>query len=361
MSSFDINLNSLFSITNDFSINSKISYKFNEEKFNQKRESKDIAFSLEGHYKIIPLHQINFSFAINNSFYNDKSENININFFSGYSYYFGELINNQLKEGNIKGVVYEDENNNNYYDNGEKIFSGIKIELKDKKEISNKNGFNFSNLPYSSYEISVDKKTLPKGYNITSSSSEIINLYEKNKSVNFSISNKIHLRGIVYRNKNRFGGLDSIKVILDNKYEVETDLDGTFSFRTELGKHTLKLDIASIPKNYSPFNGIIKNIDINNDNNNNLEFILYPIRTFKANILDTLRGSKLIINEIFNVKYIYNDKIIEKKIKTNDLGQLYIKDLDECYLEISHHRMKDSVKIKIEDYPKQIKSEIYLY
>ena len=92
-----------------------------------------------------------------------------------------------------------------------------------------------------------------------------------------------------------------------------------------------------------------------------MEFILYPIRTFKANILDTLRGSKLIINEIFNVKYIYNDKIIEKKIKTNDLGQLYIKDLDECYLEISHHRMKDSVKIKIEDYPKQIKSEIYLY
>lgn len=354
---FNLTLSSNINIDKVFRFNSNFSYNSNLEKSNELRKIQNLSSSNILEYKLEPYHSFSLNFSTNTEFI-EKKVSTSINTLLSYTYYFGEKLYYQETKGKIKGVIFEDINNNGIFDLGEKTFENVKLSINKNKYESKFNGYESTDLDYNTYTIDVINNTLPKGYKFMGGDTETILLNEKEKIVNFAITNKNTLRGIVYKNKKQLEGLDSIKVILDNKYEYETDSDGYFSFFTETGEHTLKIDPFSIPKNYTTSEKINKKIVVANEKENNITFTLFPIITFKGVVLDSQNNQPIPYEEL-TIKLIVNNTVKTKIIKSNEKGDFFIRDLEEGELEISSKRMKNPLKIKITNELQSIKQNIY--
>lgn len=360
-----VNNNNLFfnlvttsNLTKDFSLSSELAYNLSTNPFYKKQQ--DFILRLSCNYKINSIHEINFNVNFNKNDYDKNNIFFNPNILLTYSYLWDSSLNGLKREGEIKGVVFDDSNGNGIFDKNEKILPNIDISIRNSskiiKSIKTSNSGYSTSIEYGTYEISFDDQSLPKGYKPKGAFPEIVTLSEKIREVNFPVSNKINISGIVYNSKSKLSGIDNIVVVLDNKIRKETDLDGSFSFVAEKGEHTIKIDYTSIPNGYTVIGKGSKSISVT-EINNELFFILNPVRNLKGSIFNII-SNKPATNFTFDIKYFCSNQIISEKITTDENGEFLLRDLEEGSIEISSPFIKKHFKLLIENKPIDLKITI---
>lgn len=313
-------------------------------------------FKLDSTLRINPFQELKVQIAGNNTI--NGATNITSN--ASYNFTFGgqSIVN----KGEISGLIFEDINSNGYFDKEEKTFSDIKITTKDKVSITDKSGrYEFNDIEYGDYEIKADKSSFPKGYKLVTYQ-ESISLSEKNKEVNFITSNKIGVKGIVYSTPKKNKGIGNIQINVDNIDNLNTDEDGYFSVKVIPGLHVFQVDYNSIPKNYTMKSKITQKVEVSEDSDTNVEFILNPIRIIKGlvhkkdNKESTIEGIKI------TVKHLSNDNEIIKteEIESDEDGEFSIEEFEGDYVEITTKENKEPIKVQTPDTPFKLEYDIQI-
>ena len=175
--------------------------------------------------------------------------------------------------GNIEGYVFKDLNSDGLWQSDEPPVEGITLWLgKEKKEVSDIFGYyKFKQVKIRKGNVSVDVSTLPSGFVLTVPDIQEANIKHKQTSrIDFGISSRSEIYGLIFEDKNGNGaydkddiGVSGVVIILDDDKKAITDGSGRYSFRNaSVGKHTVKLDINSLPIKYLPKTPISKDLEL---------------------------------------------------------------------------------------------------
>jgi hypothetical protein len=341
-------LNSKFNFHENFNTNVQLSYQYNIENTSKVMGVHKLNAKISNSLKLFDNNEIKFSVNANNE--NLLKNNFNINSNINYIYNFGVESKNT---GKITGTVFDDKNCNSILDEDESPVVGVKVFLKDKTSITDSKGnYEFLNLEYGKYQVKMGTEGLKKGYKMTTSLIEEVNLDKSNYNFNFGITNKITLKGYVYSSKTKNKGLANIEVKLDNDSSL-TDDDGAFYFKSIPGLHVLEIEHTTIPKNYKFQGKLNQKIELSEEKDNNIEFIFKPKRTIKLSVHKSSDTSKVLsgIEVIVKHKPINSDSEHIEKIKTDEDGEVILTDIEEGEVEIYSKFFKDIYKIEVPDDP----------
>lgn len=175
--------------------------------------------------------------------------------------------------GNIEGYVFKDLNSDGLWQSDEPPVEGIRLYLgKDKKQISDIFGYYiFKQVKARKGSVNVDISTLPGGFVLTVPDTQEANIrHRQTARLDFGISSRSEIYGIVFEDKNDNGaydqddlGVSGVVIVLDSGKKTTTDEYGRYSFRTTTaGKHTLKLIINTIPIKFLPQTSIYKDVEL---------------------------------------------------------------------------------------------------
>lgn len=351
----NFNLSLFYKLTKQLDLSSNISYSRAISDNKNQPVNNSYSLQLSGSWQPSVYHKINTGFGISKSDFNSFSLFSTI----GYSYYFGAGVDEGYTVGNIKGVVYEDINNNNTFDLGEKVFNNVKVISGNKIIKTDDQGFVFKDLDYNNYEINIDKETLPKGYRLSTDIVDYIRLNEHSKVYNIPIRYESVIKGYIYAGKNK--GLSDIKITLDNNQSTLTDSEGYFFIKTLPGKHSVKIDYTTIPQGYSFNDSLTKEVEtVNNDAE--ISFLFKPIKILKIQAYKaSYPGQKYSIElkpfKDLDINIIYADGKVDT-VKTDEDGIINLEDLNEGTLEISSKALKENIKIEIPE--DKFEKEIYI-
>ncbi|MCM8756803.1 MAG: MSCRAMM family adhesin SdrC, partial [Candidatus Omnitrophica bacterium] len=146
-------------------------------------------------------------------------------------------------------------------DENEEGIAGVKVNVGSKKVVTNAKGEYVCSVKAKKVIVSIDPLTLPKGYVFsTTSYKELEVIQGKTIIADFGLTTKSGIYGVVFYDMNGNGIPDlgdtfisRAKIILDNKNTTLTDFEGSYFFRNvEAGKHTIILDVNSLPIEYLP-------------------------------------------------------------------------------------------------------------
>jgi len=362
----DLSLNFSSSINYDIQNFSTLTfngnYNINIRDLSKNIRQDSFIIGLQTSFNIQPYHKFNINMNMGGNLF----ENVNrFNFMTNvvYTLEFGREYESLFATGDIKGIVYEDSNDNQIFDEGEKIVEKVKVFIDDDNSyITDKNGYTLKNLlQKSQYCLYIDESTLPAGYKVTSEYPIMTNLDSKVKEVNFAIRKQVIIKGHVYGNKSKTKSLEGIEIFLDNKESITTNSSGDFEFKTEVGEHTLMVAPPSIPLDYSVLKDeILKTVNIEKSDAE-AEFIFFPRVNLIAKVYmtDSQKIKELAKNMTFKIKYKYEDISKEKIITTDENGSFALKGLEEGKLEIKFELMKKPFVININD--SDMKTEFNLY
>lgn len=175
--------------------------------------------------------------------------------------------------GSFNGYVFYDLNGDGIKQPLERGVKGAKIDGGNgKTSITDAMGYyKLSGVVGKKAVLALDLKTIPKGYNPTTSTSREADIVPaKTKRVDFGIATRTEISGLVFHDKNGNGKYDAgeeavkgIIIILDAKEKAVTSPMGEYMFRKiEPGEHVLKLDLASVPVKFIPKVSIVKTIKV---------------------------------------------------------------------------------------------------
>jgi hypothetical protein len=283
-----------------------------------------------------------------------------INSFLSYTYNFGNNLP-VIMTGDIKGVVFEDLNNNGLYDINEKIFDNVKLIIKDLKVISGNKGFIFKGLEYEEYSVLIDPESLPEGYRTTTEPVKTVTMDAPIIEVNFGIRRQVNIKGVIYGNKKHTTTLPDIKITLDDNDETFSDAGGNFQFKSATGKHKVGLNINSMPSGYTLADDINQEV-ILTTRDQEINFTFLPVislegfiyfsakenEEFKSN---SIRAGNLSIIIDYNDK---NGEKVTKQIKTDKNGRFNILGLSEGEVKINSLVFPEPVIINIEPQPAEL-------
>jgi len=174
-------------------------------------------------------------------------------------------------KGIIEGVVYKDIDGNGLQNNDEPGIEGIKVNVGDEHIITNEKGKYHFPVRAKSLKINLDPVSIPSGYIHTTALKRDITIeHRKTTTVNFGLTTRSGLHGVIYVDNNENGKLDTeddfiskVKIILDDKNVNFSDPAGSYFFENiSPGKHKLKIDVNSIPINYRPLIPIENSVTI---------------------------------------------------------------------------------------------------
>lgn len=174
-------------------------------------------------------------------------------------------------KGKFRGVVYNDVNGNKIKDDDEEGIAGIKVKIGKKEAVTDENGSYKMTVRAKKASVGVDGTSIPQGYVFsTPSYHEVTVIPHKVRIVNFGLTIRSGIYGAVFYDKNGNNKPDeqdifisNTKIILDGKEIALTDSGGEYFFRNiSPGKHTIKLDVNSLPPKYLPLIKITKEIDL---------------------------------------------------------------------------------------------------
>ncbi|GIW22113.1 MAG: hypothetical protein KatS3mg068_1120 [Candidatus Sericytochromatia bacterium] len=323
----NINLNSYFKINDDFSFYFRSMY---DSFQNNILLGSSLSYNLFNNSKI--------EFEINNPNITKNNYNVSVS----YTYDFSE--NRKRIKNLIEGKVFEDINEDSIINDKERNIKNIKLVLENNENkkkyetISDDSGFKFENIENGNYTLSILEESLPEGYRLLSYSKEEIYLNNSRLEINFAITNLLKISGTIFGNKSKTYGLSNIKIILDDKEEVYTDSEGRFIFKTNKGNHKVRIDFLSIPNQYILNDSFIKEIYLNEDKN--IDFVFYPLRVIKGNIL---KNNKYLSNYKFEYKYSNSEKVYN--IETNNKGEFIIKVDEDDDIELLINKQKYLINI----------------
>ena len=162
----------------------------------------------------------------------------------------------------IYGQVYKDLNENLRYDPEEPGIPGIAINIGRNKTISNENGEYRLRTRGKKVKVALDVDSIPSGYVFTNEFFYFIPIeHMESRRVDFGFKVLTSIVGIVFHDKNANGKVDQEEsvipravLILDNQKKIRTNHQGYYIFEDVVpGKHTVSLDLNSIPLEFVPF------------------------------------------------------------------------------------------------------------
>ena len=161
----------------------------------------------------------------------------------------------------VKGRVFVDENGNKIYDPGEFTLPDVRINVGNRSGVTDDEGLYGVKIRARSALVEVFIPSLPAGHIVSTDVSVSMDTSGGGvRIVDFPISVRSGITGAVFYDVNgngEFDGADTpmgrIKLVLDKKIYTRTNAGGIFFFSDLApGKHTVMLDIASIPQEYLP-------------------------------------------------------------------------------------------------------------
>lgn len=175
--------------------------------------------------------------------------------------------------GTIEGYVFQDSNGNGLREIGDPPLEGVKVWLgKDQFSVSDKGGrFVFKNVRAKKAYLSIDTTTIPSGFVLTVAATQEATIAHKQITrIDFGLISRTEISGFVFEDVDgdgRFGpndrGIRGVILTLQDKTTVKTNESGRYTFTNIApGKHTITLDLNSLPPKYIPTVPIYKNIEI---------------------------------------------------------------------------------------------------
>ncbi len=175
--------------------------------------------------------------------------------------------------GTIRGCAFKDYNYDGLRQNDEAGVEGIRVFLgKIKPQVTNASGeYVFSKVRARKVTVTLDTTTIPAGFVLTTPASQEVAVSQSGVSeVSFGLASRTEISGIIFEDTNnnfkfdeKDEGLKGVKITLEDGTGVVSDESGRYTFnKAKIGKHTLKLDLGSLPFNYIPTIPILKEIDL---------------------------------------------------------------------------------------------------
>ncbi len=174
-------------------------------------------------------------------------------------------------KGEIRGVVFEDMNANGVQDRYEKGIPNVKVKVGKKEIVTDKEGKYKIKVRAKKIVVAIDIENAPEKYIVSTSPSKKVEIFHKGTyNVDFGLTTQAGIYGIIFYDKNGNGKPDSkdvfiphVKVILDGVESSVSDSQGSYFFRNVLiGRHTIKLDMVSLPLEYIPLIKVSNEIEL---------------------------------------------------------------------------------------------------
>ncbi|UCD16049.1 MAG: pilus assembly protein N-terminal domain-containing protein [Candidatus Omnitrophota bacterium] len=171
----------------------------------------------------------------------------------------------------IEGAVFKDANANGIQDEGEEGIADVKVTVGPNQVSADKEGKFKTVVKVKSLVANVDFSTIPEGYILTTPLSiKVDTSHGGVKKINFGLSKRSGIYGVVFYDVNDDGKLDTkdipiagAKITLDGKKATFTNSRGVYFFANiVMGKHTVQIDVNSLPLEYLPKISIKKDIEI---------------------------------------------------------------------------------------------------
>ncbi|MBN2483615.1 MAG: pilus assembly protein N-terminal domain-containing protein [Candidatus Omnitrophica bacterium] len=174
-------------------------------------------------------------------------------------------------KGIASGIVYKDINANGIHDRNEEGISGIKIYIGNKETETDSEGRYYVKVNAKKVLMMVDVDSVPHGYVFSTPLSQTVELlHNRPVTVDFGFTTNSEIYGVVFFDKNGNNEPDDndeyigrVKIVLDGSLTTSSDSNGGYFFRNlEAGRHTVKLDINSLPIEYLPLVKLVSEIDL---------------------------------------------------------------------------------------------------
>ncbi len=173
--------------------------------------------------------------------------------------------------GEVQGIVYKDYNGNALQDKNEIGIPGIKVIVGKYETVTNENGEYSIKVSAKKATVSLDLQTIPTGFVFsTALTRDVIIEHKKAVRVNFGLSSRSGIYGVAFLDINDSGKPDrgdkfisNVVIRLDSGEITKTDFSGSYFFENvNPGKHTIRIDVNSIPMMYSPLSKITMDVDL---------------------------------------------------------------------------------------------------
>ncbi|MFC1708911.1 SdrD B-like domain-containing protein [Candidatus Omnitrophota bacterium] len=166
-------------------------------------------------------------------------------------------------KGHIYGFVFYDDDADSFKDEDEKGVEGVVLTATTKKsDTTNAKGFYLiKDIIGKQARVAIDLNSIPRGYNITTPLySDVYIKHGDTHRVDFGITTRVEIVGVVFidtNGNNKFDrgeeGVSGVVIVIDGTERIVTDQGGQYLFRKiEPGKHTLKIDLRTLPTKYIP-------------------------------------------------------------------------------------------------------------
>ena len=171
--------------------------------------------------------------------------------------------------GFVYGVVYKDLNGDGQKDPGEPGIADVHIRVGKKEAVTNSYGRYKTKVRAKEVVVSADYSTVTTGYVLSTPAIYDIQVPNK-KSVDFGFTVQSGIYGIVYYDRNHDNQPDEgdefiqkARILLDDTVTEISDYDGTYFFKNvSNGKHTLRIDVNSLPIEYLPLIRLVNPIEV---------------------------------------------------------------------------------------------------
>lgn len=173
--------------------------------------------------------------------------------------------------GEVQGIVYKDYNGNALQDKDEIGIPGVKVIVGKYETVTNDNGEYSIKVSAKKATVSLDLQTIPTGFVFSTALSRDVTIeHKKAVRVNFGLSSRSGIYGVAFLDLNGSGKPDrgdkfisNVVIRLDSGEITKTDFSGSYFFENiNPGKHTIRIDVNSIPMMYSPLNKITMDVDL---------------------------------------------------------------------------------------------------
>jgi len=176
--------------------------------------------------------------------------------------------------GNIEGYVFKDENSDGLKQKNEAPVSEAKIWLGNQDYTTTDvfGYFNFRKIKARKAYVSFDTSSLPPGFVLTVPvNQEAVLSQHRITRIDFGIISRAEVSGMVFEDTDNDGkytlskdkGITGAVITLENGKQLTTDNTGKFYFpNVSTGKHTISLDLNSLPIYYLPKSAITHDFEL---------------------------------------------------------------------------------------------------
>ena len=175
--------------------------------------------------------------------------------------------------GSFCGYVFYDQTGDGARQPYERGVKGAVVKASDGKTcVTNAAGFyKIPNIPGKEATLSLDLSTIPRGYSPTTSAAKEVDIvHAKTKRVDFGITTRSEISGLIFNDKNNNGAYDSgeqgvagVAIVLDDKSRAVSSPLGEYMLRKlSPGDHIIKLDLKTLPVKFIPKVSIVKTVKV---------------------------------------------------------------------------------------------------